>query len=435
MEPLLKRITYKEITDHLFHAEEYWYGAFPGIHSEVANALIEATKRNTGCAFELVIDTTELAFRGHHGDVDAIAELLEQGVLIKEIPGHRLGFIISDKSAWFLFTQSRAIEKDPTGYNAIRMSATTKNEVLLHFFGRSDSKDIQEEYVEEMRELVEVKNQLEGQGMTAFTPPILDEENFEEVTQSLKENPPTSPDFKRLLDVYSTKIKFIEFEVKGIKLDQRTITIPTDVLNLVNEELRNQITTRLHIFDKEARDSIKKRLSGIEKQVETIRDKFLKRVASRNKSVIKAEQLLTFKNEIETLNTEYDKVQDDIEADIRGNLITLKKRLKSELKRNFEEITPDELTKFKTHEQFPLFLDDYVEKISSKIHLPTATQLMKYFEVNTRVFDPTYEDFKDQDFISELEKVGFISRSEKKEIVEEFEAIAVQIDESSITMQ
>jgi hypothetical protein len=429
MYPLLTKIAFSDLIDHLFAAQRYWYGVLPGIHEEQAEALIEAKKEKPELTIELVIDPQESAFRSHYGDASAISQLLEVGVTIKEIPGHRLGFIISDQSSFILFMQSRAIEKEPDGYNAIRMSAVTTNELLLHFFGRRMQQDMQEEYVKEMRELVRVKDQVTDQGMTDFTPALIDEEVFIDTAYNLHHNPPPNPDFKRMYDVYTTKIKFVEFEVHGIKMDQKTIPITNEILNLADENLRNQISTRLRLFDSELQEEIKKRFSELAKRVESIRGSYLKRVTSRNKSVIKATHLEAFKKEVETFSKEYEKIQKEIESTIHSSLIKLKKSVKEEILGVLKQSPPDRLKKFREHDQYLLFLEDHADNEAKKIRFPTAESLMNTFNVEKRIFDPTYEDFKDQVFIKELEDIGFISTAERQEIVDEFRAMGLQPEE------
>lgn len=76
-----------------------------------------------------------------------------------------------------------------------------------------------------------------------------------------------------------------------------------------------------------------------------------------------------------------------------------------------------------------MFVEDYAAQKARTIALPTVESIMKGFSIEKRIFDPTYEDFSDQDFIEELEVIGFMSRAERKEIVDEFEAIGTQKDE------
>ena len=429
MNAILKKMTYQSVIDHLFASKSYWYAGIPGIYDELAKAILEAKKQTPDLHLELVIDPKEKAFRSHLGDIDAVSELLYEGIILKEIPNHRLGFIISEHSAWFLFIQSRAIEKEPIGYNAIRMSSITKNELLLHFFRRTTSKDFNEEYINERRELDKIKEQITEHGMTEFTPAPIDEDELDYVDHTLEHNPPPSPDFKRIYDVYSTKIKFVEFEVNGIKFHQKTISIPSDILNLVDENLRNQISTRLHLFDKSSKEKIRQKLSLVENKVDNIRDNFLKRVTSRKKNVIRAVDLKSFNERIEVLKETYCEVQEEVEKDIRSSLISIKKRLKEELLQNFRQSPPEKLRRFKGDDQFELFLEDYVNEVVAKFSMPTPESLMNSFDISKRIFDPTFNDFKDKDFISELVQIGFIKDSEKAEIVDVYKAIGVQPNE------
>lgn len=430
MSELLQKINYQYIIDHLFDADDFWYAAFPGIYQELSEAIIEAKEQIGDLEIKLIIDPKEEAFRNHHGDVGAVNDLVYEGVSILEIPGHRLGFIMSEKDAWLLFTQSRAIEKEARGYNAIRMSAVTKNELMLHFFGHSSDKDIRENITGEMQGLIDLKNQIEMYGKTDLTPADMDMDEFDYVSHSLHHNPPQSPDLKRLYDVYSTKIKFVEFEVSGIKFYQKSITIPNRILNLVDDSLRDQITTRLRLFDDKLQQNVKEKLSLINKEIDTIRDSFLKRVKSRDKSVIEASKLRAFNNSLDKLRDKYEQFRIDIEVDIRSSIISIKDRLKNELIPKLRESPPDDLKRFKENDQFELFLNDYVSKEIDSISLPTIESLMNSFDITKRIFDPTHNDFRDEDFISELVENGFLKKADKDEIVDKFKAIGIQPNEA-----
>lgn len=423
MGSIVETVNYQTIIDHLFSAQKYWYAALPGIYDELAEGIIEAKRRNPNLEIEIIIDSTESSFRSHHGSIDAIHSLINSEISVKQIPNHRLGFFMSEESGWFLFTQSRAIEKEPLGFNAIQINDISKHELLYYFFEKESEPDL----------IISHNPHSNYKTGKEVKPQPLDDVAFYEVSESLESNPPPSPDFKRVFDVYSTKIKFIEFEVKGINLHQKMVSIPNDILNLVDENLRNQIKTRLNIFDEYTQKKIEDKLIQVEKEVSQIREKYLKRVASRKKSVLHAKHLQDFNQHIESLKVKYSEVQESIEIDIWGALISLEERLKAELLKIYENAPPNELIRFRGEVQYPRFLKNYVEKIAMDIKLPSLEKLMNSFEVNKRIFNPTYEDFKDKNFIEELEKIGFIDKAEQKEIVDEFNAIGVQPNEGKNT--
>ncbi|MBO6794724.1 MAG: hypothetical protein JJ895_12505 [Balneolaceae bacterium] len=420
MGSIIQTVQYQHILDHLFAAKQYWYAALPGLFDELAEGIVEAKKKNPKLDIELVIDPTETAFRSHYGSVDAIQKLTGSGISIKQIPNHRLGFIMSEDSGWMLFTQSRVIEKNPQGPNAICMNDMTRQELLYAFFEKDGDPEI-----------IITSENIPSRYSTKYEvkPEALDEEAFDEVMVEIEQNPPPSPDFKRLLDVYSTKIKFIEFEVHGIKVHNRMVQIPNDILNLVDESLRDQIQTRLNVFDDETSSKLEETLAEIAKEGDRIRSELLKRVRSRKKSVLHTKHLAEFNRLVYDLTEKYKAVQQEIERDIFASMINLRKRLKEELVQLYKQKPPEKLVRFQGDAQFTMFVEDYASQKARTISLPTIESIMKGFKIEKRIFDPTYEDFSDQAFIEELEEIGFISKAERIEIVDEFEAIGTQKDE------
>jgi len=420
MGSIIQTVQYQNILDHLFAAERYWYAALPGIFDELAEGIVEAKKQNPKLDIELVIDPTESAFRSHHGSIDAIQKLTGSGISIKQIPNHRLGFIMSEDSGWMLFTQSRAIEKDPSGPNAIRMNDMTRQELLYAFFEKDGEPEI----------IITTENIPSGYSTeNEVKPEPLDDEAFDEVMDEIEQNPPPSPDFKRIFEVYTTKIKFVEFKVKGIKLDQRTITIPNDILNISDDNLRDRIKTRLNMFEDDERERIHAKFAKIEFECERIRGELLKRVKSRDKSALNASNLRKYKDSIKAIEKMYEEVKSEIEEEIMVAHISLEERIENELKNTYREVPPGHLKDKSESEHYERHIENYARKQVGKINIPPAYRMISGFEIISRIFDPTYEDFSDQAFIEELEEIGFISKAERKEIVDEFEAIGTQKDE------
>jgi hypothetical protein len=431
MDPIFCKITFEHLVDLLFEAERYIYYAAPGLFADFGETLLEARNNHPALDIQLIIDPTEDGFRKHYGESDAIQKLSENDITIKEWKGNRLGFVITDEQALFLFNQSRAIEKDTQGYNAVRMSRPTKMAIMMHGFGteqlgENEFDNYADNFAREWESLSKIEKEISTEGKTKFTPEALDEDKFAEVTDNLEQNPPVSPDFKRLLNVYSTKVKFAEFSVKGIKIYNKTVSIPNDIVQLADDSLRDQIKTRLKLFNDKLILQIEKLIEPIEKEVDRIREEYLYPVSSRKKSVMKAEKQHEFKKKVEQLKERYKEVQNKIYPLLNDAIGDVRKRLVKEMSIILKENPTDDLKQYEDSDQLGMFANDKAKQSIRRVNIPSLQSLASSFKIEYRFFDPTYEDFSDEDFIQELYELDFISEKERANIVSESQAIGTQ---------
>lgn len=92
------------------------------------------------------------------------------------------------------------------------------------------------------------------------------------------------------------------------------------------------------------------------------------------------------------------------------------RRIKNEMKTFLSSNPPEEIKNYK-----PNHLEDKIEDIISKIlnsiKYPDPHKIINSISINENFYDLTFEDFKDKNFLKELEKKGIMEKGEIEKIV------------------
>ena len=99
-----------------------------------------------------------------------------------------------------------------------------------------------------------------------------------------------------------------------------------------------------------------------------------------------------------------------------AEILKSKKRIKKELNAFLISNPPDEIKNY----QPALFQDkveDIVSHIINSITYPDPHKIVNKMSLKENFYDPTVEDFKDKDFLNELEKRKIIDKGEIENIV------------------
>jgi hypothetical protein len=415
-------LKYNDIIDLCLAAKKLIYLASPGIFDEVGETLVEKKRMHSAIDIVCVIDPTEDAIRKHHGEASVIRSLIETGVEVRTLPHHRLGFIITDEKAFLIFQTNRSVELDVEGPNAIEMPVTLKEYLTMQFFKRPATEAITQQVQYELDALIAHQDTFETLTELKGTPEVLDSEMYAEVEERIKKDPPKSPDTKRMVDVYATKIRFIELEVKGIHVERKTVKIPNRILNLTDEELRKRIKASISILDEDDARLVSQTLVPLDEHINEIRKEFLRSVPSRKKNVILVERLPAFKREIDSFTKEYERISREVIKALNESIKKLEVRLADEIEKIYRVTPPADLF----GRDDPHFVRIRAEEEARKIPKPSIQSLVNSFSITTRAFDPTWNDFQDEAFANELFGIGFIDASERDQIVNEFQAFQVK---------
>lgn len=243
----------------------------PGVHEPVAIALGKRFSEIDGLDVTVVLDPAEEVCRNGFGDIKGL-ELVNEyaktnGFAVRSQPGLRVGVLLADDKTLVWSPTPRTIEAPPisTATQAIlaqpktappgERPATTAPSGPAHLApaapppmapnglllgsnpGEQLAKAVAAEGINADPKNAEI-------GTSAITPEQL------KVTQDAIAKYPIIPvDLQRIAHVFSTKLQFVELEIKGAKISRTQLTVPSELLNSdAKGELQGLIQSKLSAF-------------------------------------------------------------------------------------------------------------------------------------------------------------------------------------------
>lgn len=204
----------------------------PGITLPVVNSIRQQMERCKNLQVTFIIDVDPEVYRLGYGTVEGLQALQalinEFHLELRQQEGLRIGLLICDE-------RTLVYSPTPLLIEAGSISQEKPNAVWV-------GKNMQED----LKQACEIG--AEGEiGKQAATPSDVDKS-----LQSLKNEPPKRFDLARIERVYSSKIQFVELEVKGYKLTSKKITIPNDLLIGDDKALNTKLKNSFQLLNDEA---------------------------------------------------------------------------------------------------------------------------------------------------------------------------------------
>ncbi len=429
-EKFIKTLKSLDLADLILNAENSIIYSSVNLHEEITIALVEAYKK--GVDVKVIIDTGEENYRNGFGDIKSIEKLKNASIEIYEVKGNLISFLIADDKGYFIFTQSRIFQDDPSGPNAVLMDSNTLLKITAHYFppkSLEDKKALIEKAIELQdeteTELKEIIKDIET-GECDIELKTIDENKLVITKENLKINPPLQPDLKRKINTYTAKIQFVELNFIGSNFRTAKVKIPNNALPFRNTELKKSLETKLHLFEDIKNNHDFEKFNEIKLMVERLRFKpnqpgnqeaFLIPISCRKKSIIRViykKQFLTKLEDIKKAIREYKK---NTLEELEKEILKRKKTIKNELIEFLKENPPKEYNKYS---QATLFdkIEDSVQSIVSKIKFPDVSRLISGLEIKYNFYDLTFEDFRDKKLIKEFREKEILKSEELNEIVD-----------------
>lgn len=436
MSDFIFTITYKKLIDLILEAKKRVIYCSSNIHFEVATALSEASKK--GVEIFVIIDPSEDNYRSGFGDIKSIDLLERNYVKIFEVKGNNISFIITDDLGYIFFPQSKIFFDEPTGPNALKMDEFLKHKIIYHYFppkSLNEKEEFENNIIElaefSKRELKELVNNVQNDKIESSLKKI-DKESLKKVKESLEKNPPLLPNIRRLINTYSTKIKFVELRFNGAKFYNKKIKIPNDALPFKDSKLKELLEAKLKLFYDAKNNLDIKKFSEIEEKVNILKaNYFLKKQTHKtfndepllipltcreNKSIIKVSSIKKFEEKISEIREELEKFKKQTLENLEIELLNRKESLQQEIFEFLDSNPPAEYKNYNPDVRLKKIKNDSIY-IVSKIKFPEAKELVEGAEIKYNFYDLTYDDFKDKELIEEFRKKNILTNNELVEIV------------------
>jgi hypothetical protein len=200
----------------------------PALSKELAEAVAKQWRALGPQRVTVILDSDAEVYRLGYGEVEALDTLSlvaqELGAELRRQPGVRIGLIVADDQMIVFVPTAALIEAGPNtrgGTNAIRLGQPPT--AIAADLGLESAQDAQI-----------------GRG-------TMNAEVLQQIREDLAANPPQRFDLARKMKVFNAFIEFVDLEVRGTALSQRTVTIPSYLLAVTNARTRRQLQARFQL--------------------------------------------------------------------------------------------------------------------------------------------------------------------------------------------
>lgn len=418
----IKKIGFAEITDIISGTETDLIISMPNIHEDICYSIIDYKKRNNIKNVKIIVDNSENKYRNGFGDIKALTMLKEAEINIYTVVNNFVSFIISDSYGYFLFTQSRI----HTGDDEIALNAVLIDPVsivmLKNFFfkqvnnvgsdeikkGLKDCEALSKEFTDKAFEEI-------NEGISANIKEI-EKEEITNVKTELDKNPPLHPDLRRRIQTYTAKVQFVELSFEGANLLNKEIKMPEDLFPFKDEKIRKSIIARMKLFNDKLKIDEMEPLLKLREQIKDARKPLSALTSRKGKNVIKKEEKVEFLKAIDNIKKNIPKAKTQVVEYLDNEILNSIDRIKVEIKQFLIENPPDDIKEYSI-ETKERKINNYVNEIIIKMHIPEARNLLDNISININFYDLTYEDFKDGKLLEEFTTKKIMTDNDVESIV------------------
>lgn len=393
-----------KICDFILTAQKRIFISLPNIDDYISILLCGYKEENPDIIIYVIVDNDERNFRNGYGEINAIKKLREKDIPIFEMKGNVISFIICDERGYYLFPQSKIIANyEDIKSNAVMIDPISTERLINYLFPPSDEmeilnrKDTLVDKIEDIRTyLMESEEEIERK--KPYVLECFNEKDFKEVEMNIAENPPLSPDLKRIIEIYNTKIQYVTLIYHGARIEVKKIELP-NIYPIENLKLKKRLITKLKIFEDVYKKENFKKFIEIRKRVNYLRKRYLRPINSRKgMSIIDKSQKSEFLEKFNYLKKKIEDHKMRLQRILESEINNIREDLKIELEQYFSKNTT-----------FNLFEDEnLIDDIIYNINFPNPAKIVGNINLEVSFYDLTETDFSDEKLLTELQRKGII---------------------------
>jgi hypothetical protein len=387
----------------------------PALTKHVANALVARLGEQDRLYLTVVLDADPEVYRLGYGDPEALEIIrlasVEAHFPLREQQGVRIGVVISDDTTMIFAPISRNIEAG---------SSTEEKPNAILLCGPATERLAQAAGVAE--------------GKTEVGHHGIEPARVANMLANLKANPPKPFDIARRLNVFISRVQYVEFKVSNYRLSRRQIKLPDDFVGVDDTVLKEQISGRIRApFETLGKLKLLVKFEGkleemeideksLEKERKIIEDEFTYPLAHHGRIILREDR------------DKFDKKARRFEAIVQCYHAALKEKLE-EAREGFKERLREEFTPRWKANPPARFLRWSYESSEVKIRIEIDKLADKVFD-EALVFDPplvrvnykgiAFENIMDADFVANLKAI-----MEKREVPAEILATLFETGEAA----
>jgi len=411
---MLFSITPSALAQEVKEAKESVYYIGSGIDEPVAHSIIRARTNNPALDICVVIDCDAQARRLGYGDQTSIGLLMEADIEVHQLPNVRISACIVDDRGWIFAVVPKLIE-DPQaqfGLNGVELN-------------RSQIWDLTEQIINLVRrDLTAAELMNNGQESSLSLSPILPssvsqltEHQLGIIDDELEENPPQRFDISRQLNVFNSRIEFVELEFEGGNIERHTFKLPPDIIKLLasDRDAQARLSANYKLIGENSKTSSKELMQ----RVQDLRANYLRPMGKLGRVILRSqkENFERDLNETRRYIEEFKKTMlSDLSCEIESSVESLHRELVPRLIQ-----TPTKA--FVTQVEHPITEEKaqrYLQQVLSK-SMPNVEKLVSDISLRSEYKAVTYEMLSSEAFQNQVREA--FPCVDWAEPMEEFEAI------------
>lgn len=334
-----KSFSQDDLVEYILNTKNELFLSLPALHSEVVMAIKDLLNKPIKDV-HVVIDFDAQTFRQGYGDFKSVDSLLHSRAKIKSLKNNRISFVITDDKGYYLFIESRnMVPSNKTTLNAISIDPVSIVRLKKYFFGNDTAGKFEDELtnaiIQESQQLEYASDLLEKHTAPAT---VITESEIQAAKSDIEMNPPLNPDYQRIVDTYSNKFQYVKLKFDGANIQHRKIRIPSRALPVADAALKARLDTKLNLFDQKKIEKDFLPLNNFKEKLDSIRRKYLKKVKSREESLLEKCRKVHFESEIDELEKELIELQKNLLNQVAEFIDKTKQDLSKELRDFFRPI-------------------------------------------------------------------------------------------------
>ncbi len=371
--------------------------AGPGIQQEPAKAMVEVANRIGPELIVVSLDFDERVMRMGYGDIAAVKVLRDAGIVINNSPGLRSALVIVDGEGYTFTPTPLYLEAESISdlaRNALRLSPVQVAEALARL--SPAAKAIAIARTSDPAEKARIANlPVEVGGIQ------VDEAQFKQVDENLKDAPPVRFDLARQVHVFEPYLQYVELSLTGAAIQRHRLAIPASIQKLGgSKDLEGRLRTTFDLIEKGGKLSSK----PLENALNEIRKNFTPSLAKdHGRVVLKAAKPLL----VSRLNDFCERLEwhrADVEAELQQHLDESRNTIIEYYLPRVMATPPDAL--------LGQSVAGKVTKAGSRWWLnaeldrvfPSAESLIDVMKLEVRFKDVTYETLNREDFLRSVKE-------------------------------
>lgn len=389
-------ISSTKIAEIIKSAKERVILAAPGIHVAVAHSLVEAGKRLDEDRIKVIIDSAEDVCRLGYGHIDAITILLQNGFVVCQSPGLRVGILVCDNSSWVFSPTALYVENEPQSHetpNAIQLPPSITHHLAIRL-SEVELRKTRQETMPSAEATIDMPSEIEMGGFE------ISKSEYQAVLKNLQIAPPVAFDIARQVRVFQPYIQYVDIELKGAALQRMRIELPASVVNLGSgAEIKDRIHTSFSLIEKNENLSSK----TIEVKLRAIRDDYTRSLGKYGRFLLRNRRK-DFDKEIVVLRAMLTEHQSNLKKDLTKLLDESIKELVDYYKPQVIEKPPQAL-KGQIQEENPndAVAEKWLRKQLAGV-FPSPDKLIKGMDLLVQYKDVTHETLRDQEFQEKIKE-------------------------------